>query len=473
MQTTPSFLVAVMAALTLGCGGHDITIITQTGRLVVSPGMVDMDTVAVGSETSFELQLLASEGVVDVLAMHLQNVEGDWFTLSTEELPQVTETEGALVDLFYAPLDDGFHWATVSIVTDEEDDFEHLVDVRGVADWASAMVTPSIVDFGPVYEGEEGTSSITFTNTCGLDVEILSISGADAPFRVDTTLPAQVLAGQSLTMEVAFEPGDLEEATTSLSFNFDASLDLDPVLLRGNACSTATGSLYDQDGDGFGWCASDCDDRDATAHPGGVEVIDGIDNDCDGLIDEGTTAYDDDGDGFSEDDGDCNDDNAEISPDHVEVAGNGIDDDCDGVTDSGNNDMDGDGYSTTGGDCDDADASAAPGQPEVVDGVDNDCDGIIDEGTTAYDDDGDGYTEAAGDCDDDDDAINPAALELPNWIDDDCDGDVDDGTEYADDDGDGFTELGGDCDDGDSSVNPGSYDLPGDGTDADCDGEDG
>lgn len=38
---------------------------------------------------------------------------------------------------------------------------------------------------------------------------------------------------------------------------------------------------------GFGDCDADCDDRDASIHPGVAEVCDGRDNDCDGKIDEG------------------------------------------------------------------------------------------------------------------------------------------------------------------------------------------
>lgn len=69
-----------------------------------------------------------------------------------------------------------------------------------------------------------------------------------------------------------------------------------------------------------------------------------------------------------------------------EVCGNGIDDDCDGQIDEGV-DLDGDGWTTCGGDCCDHDGPACtspglvnPGAIEVSgDGVDNDCNAQIDE----------------------------------------------------------------------------------------------
>ena len=45
----------------------------------------------------------------------------------------------------------------------------------------------------------------------------------------------------------------------------------------------------DADGDGTRWCL-DCDDADPLARPGGVEVCDQRDNDCDGAADEGQRA---------------------------------------------------------------------------------------------------------------------------------------------------------------------------------------
>lgn len=224
----------------------------------------------------------------------------------------------------------------------------------------------------------------------------------------------------------------------------------------------------DDDGDGVTEDAGDCDDTDSTIVPGAAELPDLLDQDCDGVTDEGTVLFDDDGDGFSEQQGDCNDGVPETYPSAAENFGNGIDDDCDGVVDSGELDTDGDGYTTGGGDCDPSDPLSYPEAEEVPDGVDNNCDGRVDEGTPGVDDDGDGY--AGDDCDDADPARNPGAEELPDGVDQDCDGVVDEGTRAADDDGDGLTEDAGDCNDDDATIRPGARELPNQ-RDDDCDGQ--
>ncbi len=310
-------------------------------------------------------------------------------------------------------------------------------------------------------------------------------------------------------------------------------------------------------GDGYVADASDCDDGDAAIHPDADEACDGLDNDCDGEIDEDDAAdaatwyADADGDGFGDPDnsvaacdapsgfvaadGDCDDADAAINPDADEVC-DGLDNDCDGEIDEDDAvdaatwyaDGDGDGYGDAdstqvaceapsgfvadNSDCDDSNAAINESADEVCDGIDNDCNGTADEdaldAVTWYADaDGDGYGDAdstqdactapsgyvsdATDCDDGDDSINPGATELCGGVDEDCDGVVDEDdaadapTWYADSDGDGYGDASSttaacsvpsgyvgddtDCDDGDATVNPGATELC-NGIDDDCDG---
>jgi len=242
----------------------------------------------------------------------------------------------------------------------------------------------------------------------------------------------------------------------------------------------------DLDGDGFDH-AVDCDDAAEAVHPGATEVCDGIDNDCDDVID------DTDGDPFWEDsDGDgYGDPDAPVE-------------DCDEVQGAVDNDED----------CDDDVATTNPGAAESCNGIDDDCDDLVDaddpdaEGLTTswLDADGDGYGGAAfseetcdvpegfvdnaDDCNDGDATVHPDAEETCDGRDEDCDGDTDEDavdapTWYRDGDGDGFgdastavvdcsaaaifVESADDCDDTDPAVHPDADEVC-NGTDDDCDG---
>jgi len=241
-------------------------------------------------------------------------------------------------------------------------------------------------------------------------------------------------------------------------------------------------TTQDTDADGDGHTAdTDCDDSVATVYPGAEELCDGVDNNCDGWIDEGgsTLLYlDADGDGYGD-------------PEQTEVS-------CENL----------EGYSALAGDCDDTRTDVHPSAEELCDETDNDCDGEIDEealGTWYVDADGDGWgddasaavscelpegaVEAGGDCDDTDDSIHPEVVEVCDGIDNNCDDTVDEDltTDWyldADEDGfgrdeemiaaceqpEGYVRYGGDCDDADNDYYPGAEESCSEDEDTNCDG---
>ena len=74
--------------------------------------------------------------------------------------------------------------------------------------------------------------------------------------------------------------GEIEDTGSTGDDTGDADVDAD-------ADADDTGSSnVDEDGDGFDETV-DCDDQNPDINPGAAESCDGVDNNCDGLIDEG------------------------------------------------------------------------------------------------------------------------------------------------------------------------------------------
>ncbi len=314
----------------------------------------------------------------------------------------------------------------------------------------------------------------------------LLLAGCQNVTIVDTDCPADAAElwfldadgdGFGLTdeFEVACDPpdgyvsedGDCDDDDPAR--NPDAREDCDGI---DNDCNglldSEDGSEEDLDEDGSRGCV-DCDDLDPANYPGNPEICDGQDNDCNGLAD-----FDDGGEADNDNDGvisceDCDDDDAGNVPGGQEIC-DGLDNDCNGLADhpDGEQDADGDG-SIACADCDDADADNYPGNAELCDGQDNDCNGLADHPAGGeVDADGDGV-RACQDCDDDDpDNVN-GGVEVCDGVDNDCNGLADfDLAGEVDSDGDGYLSCE-DCDDSNVAMFPGNPEVC-DGLDNDCDG---
>jgi len=214
----------------------------------------------------------------------------------------------------------------------------------------------------------------------------------------------------------------------------------------GPSATPSTLWFTDGDGDGFGHpdtavrsCEApdglvargeDCDDEDDTVHPGAPDTCDGVDSNCDGVVDDApdTRAYLDlDGDGHggatqgwgcvgvdaTAEPTDCDDGDPLVFPGAEERCNDGVDDDCDGWADDQDPegptdprlwfaDVDLDGFgegsetvtacvAPTGnvaavdGDCNDDDAETYPGAFEGCEPVDRNCDGNLPDATAWWD----------------------------------------------------------------------------------------
>ena len=456
-----------------GCN-NDTVFVAVPGRLVLTPEtLLDIGSTRADAEITGSI-LVTNIGTrtVNIAGVQLRNDNGLFWIVDGGEGPLEANEAREIIIGFSSPQAGAATAELTAVFTGVGEDA--AVNDWTVRAWAvpgDLVALPAVLDFGLVPEGGSRTDVIELVNVGTVPVAAENVIPGNTAFQITPPAagwPEEIAPGDSLNVPVTYLAAD--GAAVQSTLEVESTAPDTAVVVKANVCLGSAHPSWNGDLDGFAACAGDCDDTNPLVHPAAIETCDGLDEDCDGVIDNDTSCGDDDGDGFTEDDGDCNDNDDTVYPGAPEAA-DGVDTDCDGlVPDDEGPDFDGDGYAPDGGDCDDTNATIYPGATETCDGTDQDCDGPIDEGTDCYDDDFDGVDENGGDCDDYDASVLPGVLDILNGRDDDCDGDIDEDGGAADDDGDGFTPNGGDCDDTNAQVNPAQVDILGNGIDDDCSG---
>ncbi len=203
----------------------------------------------------------------------------------------------------------------------------------------------------------------------------------------------------------------------------NTDVDQDTAFDVGTDADTDTDAPVDADLDGFADDV-DCDDTNADIHPDADEICNGLDDNCDDIIDTdaidfvtGWADVDEDGfgdvltelsacelpDGHVDNATDCDDETFAVNPNADEVC-NGIDDNCDDITDTdaidqptGWSDSDRDGFGDPAGvltqcnlprdyvfnalDCSPGDVNINPDAAEICNGIDDNCNDIVDTDT--------------------------------------------------------------------------------------------
>ncbi|GAM10010.1 dyslexia-associated protein [Geobacter sp. OR-1] len=372
---------------------------------------------------------------------------------------------------------------------DVGDTLSYAWDLNGDGNFDDATGKNVLYSWAKPFSGLIGLKITDSTNRSAVGYDQVIISAGNAPPVISSFLPAATNPSASIVQPLTFTVAASDPENDPLTYEWTVdgtivgtgtSFTLTPgatesgtklvlVTIRDNNVASRdtvegrTVRIYsDADGDGYD-SSVDCNDNDATVHPGAIEILNnGKDDDCNPATADfvcggqpPTTFYRDaDGDGFGNpgqsvqdcsapagyvtNNQDCNDADAAIHPGAAEVC-NGKDDNCNGQIDEGVTtafyaDADADGYGnpltavqacfapaghvTNGTDCNDANAAINPGATEIMyDGIDNDCNPLTFDTADA---DGDGYPSNL-DCNDNDPTVNPGRREiLHNGKDDDC-----------------------------------------------------
>ncbi len=165
---------------------------------------------------------------------------------------------------------------------------------------------------------------------------------------------------QTSSQVVLTEGGPLDGQEST--FGFRLEIDTPDTPADEGTCGelgdiTVSDLTVDDDGDGFTELAGDCDDGDPARHPGAEELCNYVDEDCNGVAEQGPDA-DHDGEGTCLD---CDDDDWFVNTLAADVCDGIEDNNCDGVTDDREADLDADGMTWCDGDCDDSNPALTDG----------------------------------------------------------------------------------------------------------------
>ncbi len=272
------------------------------------------------------LRKVHRSGALDVLLVQQKWEEG---TVSADHLPSL-----------------GARAASVDVGEGDEHRFVVVDVTQALKDWLAG-------------DAEEHGFALVPSADSGLRVELDSKENLLTSHPAELVVVLQAGEGPAGPSGPAGEPGPPGQPGPPLP-SFDALAGLGcnlagtPGVVRlaylpdGTAlikCEVA-GACLDADHDGFfatAGCgtALDCNDGNGAIHPGASEVCgNGIDDNCEGHIDEGCPpgCFDFDNDGWTTCDGDCCDNPSQcahpalVNPGAFEFVGNGVDDDCDPTT---------------------------------------------------------------------------------------------------------------------------------------------
>ena len=215
------------------------------------------------------------------LILHLDTVSDleDFVAIADQAIDMDLYLTTAAVGLYLGDWD-GYMWSRNNYFM-----YRRPSDMRWV--WMPWGIDQTMVDYLPVFGGVGRV-----TEMCAASLECRAML-ADKYEEVVARVDQLGLAAEAATLGGALhdaaladprKPYDIVAVEGTVASNIDFLTNRGPEVLGELICTDP--NLIDEDNDGYNGCGEDCNDADASVHPGAAEVCDLDDDNCDGQWDE-------------------------------------------------------------------------------------------------------------------------------------------------------------------------------------------
>lgn len=197
-----------------------------TAQLTVHPGSISFGDVTVGSSSTQPVTLVSS-GTAPV-TVNSADISGTGFTVSGANFPlTLAPQQTATLQVKFAPATTGTVSGSLAIASNSATASAASVSLSGTGEEATTpqlTTSAASLNFGNVTVGSSSTQPLTLTSTGTAAVTVNSASVSGTGFTVSgATFPLNLNPGQTVTLQVKFDPTNTGAVTGKLAIASNSS----------------------------------------------------------------------------------------------------------------------------------------------------------------------------------------------------------------------------------------------------------